>query len=84
MQRDPLLVRGESPAVPSVESFVDERGSALRVSWHDDRAMAVVSTWRDGECVATVRLTGADLMRLSTMLTQAWIHGLTSSADVGV
>lgn len=75
-------MRGESPAVPSVETFVDERGTGLRVSWHSDRSTAVVSTWRNGECVATVRLTGDDLMRLSTMLTQAWIHGLSNSADV--
>jgi len=64
---------GEPERIPSVEQFVDERGHALRVSWHEDEGVAVASIWRDDQCVATVRLRDDDLMRLSAVLTQAWL-----------
>jgi hypothetical protein len=56
------------------ELFVDERGNGLRVSWHPEDDVAVVSVWRDGSCVGTVRLPGHELLRLSTMITEAWLE----------
>lgn len=64
---------GEPLGNSDVENFVDDRGNGLRVSWHDDRRLVVLSIWRERECVGTVRLCGDDLMRLSTMVTQAWL-----------
>lgn len=67
---------GEGAAFPTVSTFIDERGSGLRVSWHEEEALAVLSIWRSSECVGTVRLRGSELMRLSTLITQAWIDSL--------
>jgi hypothetical protein len=54
--------------LPRRELFVDSRGSALRVSWHDDRGCTVLSIWRDDVCVATARLDAGDATRLAQFL----------------
>ena len=79
-QRDGCAVGGDVRHSPTVATFVDERGNGLRVSWHEDKGLAVLSIWRGDECVATVRLRGNELMRLSTLITQAWIDSLRLSA----
>lgn len=56
------------PAVPRRQLFADERGSGLRVSWHEQRGLVVVSMWRGDVCTGTVRLTVADATRLATFL----------------
>lgn len=71
-RRHATNVGGERDVAP-VETFVDDRGNGLRVSWREDHRVVVVSIWRDGQCVASVRLAGDDLMRLSTAVTQAWL-----------
>lgn len=50
------------------ELFVDPRGSALRVSWHDDQGVGVVSIWHGDTCVGTARLDVADATRLAQFL----------------
>ena len=71
---------GEDRAFPAVSTFIDERGNVLRVSWHENEALAVLSIWRSSQCVGTVRLRGSELMRLSTLITQAWIDSLRQDA----
>jgi hypothetical protein len=80
LRRDRCFVDGEGADIPAVSTFVDERGNGLRVSWHEDQALAVLSIWRGAECVGTVRLGGNELMRLSTLITQAWIGSLRQPA----
>lgn len=46
----------------------DERGRALRVSWHPELGCVVLSTWRDDRCVSTVHLDPADAARLAGVL----------------
>jgi len=48
--------------------FVDERGGALRVTWHYDRCLVVFSMWRGNTCVASCRLTPAEAVRLREFL----------------
>jgi hypothetical protein len=63
----------EEADVPSGELFIDDRGNALRVRWHEDRKSAVMSLWRDGACVGTIHVTGDDdLLRMSAFFAQAW------------
>ena len=62
-------------AVPTVEVFLDDRGSLLRVRW-DEAQQLEISVWREGVCVTTHRLDHTDTARLSSLLTQAWIDGL--------
>ena len=50
------------------ELFVDERGSALRVSWHSEHGMAVLSIWHEDVCVGTARLSSTDATRLAQFL----------------
>ena len=51
--------------------FVDERGNALRATWHADAGVVVVSLWREGTCVGTIRLDTADTARLAALLSCA-------------
>ena len=46
------------------ELMVDERGSALRATWHDDEGVLVLSVWHDGECAGSVRLPPDEVARL--------------------
>ena len=50
------------------ELFVDDRGQALRVTWHDEAGVVVLSIWRADECVGTVRLGADDARRLAVFL----------------
>ena len=64
---------------PDTELFLDHRGSLLRVRWDAGEQRLLLSIWRDGVCVATQALDFADMKRLSTLLTQAWVEGLGRS-----
>ena len=50
------------------ELLVDERGSAMRATWHDDDRVLVLSHWHDGECVGSVRLPPEEVARLGRYL----------------
>ena len=58
------------------EVFVDDRGAALRATWHADAGVVVVSLWRDDTCVGTIRLGAGDSARLATLLTAAVTESL--------
>ena len=51
--------------------FVDERGAAMRVTWHPERDEVVVSLWRADRCTQTVRLSRRDAGRLAAFLATA-------------
>lgn len=53
------------------ELFLDERGQALRVTWHAEAGMVVLSIWRDEECVGTVRLPPDEARRLAAFLDES-------------
>ena len=55
----------------NIELFVDDRGAALRVTWHAEESLVVVSQWRDGRCVASHRLAPPEAARLAELLGQA-------------
>lgn len=48
--------------------FLDDRGQALRVTWHAEAGMVVVSIWRAEECVGSVRLGPEEARRLAGFL----------------
>ena len=48
--------------------FVDDRGGALRVTWHRSHGLVVLSMWREDVCVATCRLTLEEADRLREFL----------------
>lgn len=50
------------------ELFLDDRGQALRVTWHAEPGMVVLSIWRADECVGTVRLAPDEAHRLAAFL----------------
>lgn len=62
------------------EVFADERGNALRATWHADAGIVVVSLWRASVCVGTVHLDTADTARLAALLTAAVVEQLQPSA----
>jgi hypothetical protein len=51
--------------------FLDERGAALRVTWHPERDLVVLSVWHDDSCVGTFRMPVQDVPRLSDLLAAA-------------
>ncbi|MDP9071544.1 MAG: hypothetical protein M3N68_09755 [Actinomycetota bacterium] len=53
------------------ELFVDQRGAALRVTWHAAPGIVVLSIWRVDRCVATVRLEPDEARRLTAFLQEA-------------
>jgi hypothetical protein len=53
------------------EMFVDERGDALRATWHPEVDRVTLSLWRGDECRATFPLALGDAARLSAFLTLA-------------
>lgn len=65
------------PRIGDVIVGRDALGRALRVSAHPDSDRVVLSIWQDGACLATVRLSGADVERLAQVLA-----GLGASLDV--
>lgn len=48
--------------------FLDDRGQALRVTWHEESGVVVLSIWRADHCVGTVRLAPEDAHRLGAFL----------------
>lgn len=58
------------------EVFVDERGNALRASWHAAAGVVVVSLWHESTCVGTIRLDTADTARLAALLSAAVVEQL--------
>lgn len=50
--------------------FLDDRGQALRVTWHEEAGVVVLSTWRAEECVGTVRLAPEEARRLAAFLNE--------------
>lgn len=56
--------------------FVDERGNALRASFHADAGVVVVSLWHESTCVGTIRLDTADTARLAALLSTAVMERL--------
>lgn len=58
------------------DAFVDERGNALRATWHAEAGVVVVSLWRESTCVGTVRLDTADTARLAALLSAAVMEQL--------
>src|SRR5215218_10050459 len=53
------------------DMFLDERGTALRVTWHPERDLVVLSVWHDESCVGTFRMPVQDVPRLSGLLAAA-------------
>ena len=51
--------------------FLDERGTALRVTWHPERDLVVLSVWHGDSCVGTFRMPVQDVPRLSGLLAAA-------------
>ena len=51
--------------------FLDERGTALRVTWHPERDLVVLSVWQGDSCVGTFRMPVQDVPRLSGLLAAA-------------
>lgn len=47
----------------------DKSGRVLRVSGHSETDRVVLSIWQEGQCLATIRLAGADVPDLVRMLT---------------
>ena len=58
----------QSPGPVRRDLYVDQRGGAMRVSWHADRDEVVVSMWRADVCTGTVRLSRRDAGRLVAFL----------------
>lgn len=54
--------------VPCRALFIDNRGGALRVTWHEARGLVVLSLWRQDACVGTCQLSVEDATRLSRFL----------------
>jgi hypothetical protein len=53
------------------ELLVDDRGHALRASWHADDREVVLGVWDDARCVGTVRLDPPAIARLGAFLMAA-------------
>jgi hypothetical protein len=62
----------DEPAVRTrPELLVDDRGHALRASWHAEDREVVVGLWEDSRCVGTVRLDPPAIARLGAFLMAA-------------
>ena len=53
------------------EVVIDDRGHALRATWHREERILVLSTWHDGTCTSSVRLAPADAARLGACIMAA-------------
>jgi hypothetical protein len=62
--------------------FLDERGAALRVTWHPERNLVVLSVWQGDRCVGTFRMPVQDVPRLSGVLAAA-LGDWVDQADAG-
>jgi len=57
------------------ELLVDERGSAMRATWHTEDRVLVLSIWHDGECMGSVRLPPDEVARLGRYLITSLASG---------
>lgn len=59
-----------SVEVPGEQStvFVDDRETALRVSWHPNQRVVAFSHWRHNECRSTFYVANGDIARLAAFL----------------
>ncbi len=48
--------------------LLDDRGDALRATWHPDEESVVLSEWKSDVCRATYRLHARDIARLAEFL----------------
>ena len=65
------------------DMFLDERGAALRVTWHPERDLVVLSVWHHDSCVGTFRMPVQDVPRLSGLLAAAlgdWVDQAEAGA----
>jgi hypothetical protein len=60
------------------EVLLDERGDALRATWHPHERVVVLSEWRSGICRATFQLDPSDSARLAAFLVAAVGEAATS------
>ena len=58
---------------------MDERGTALRLTWHPQEGIAVLSLWRDDRCVGTFRAKPGDIARLISYLSDSLASAVTPS-----
>jgi hypothetical protein len=65
------------------DMFLDERGAALRVTWHPERDLVVLSVWHGDSCVGTFRMPVQDVPRLSGLLAAALGDWVDQSDDGG-
>ena len=79
MTQEAALSDTRTVAETRSEVFVDERGRAMRVTWHEDENVVVVSLWRDDTCVGTFKLEAAEVSRLSAFLVESWVEALRRS-----
>jgi hypothetical protein len=67
--------------------FLDERGAALRVTWHPERDLVVLSVWHGDSCVGTFRMPVQDIPRLSGLLAAAlgdWVDQAEGGGGPGL
>jgi hypothetical protein len=62
----------------TTELLVDERGSAMRATWHATDRVLVLSLWHNGECTGSVQLPPAEVARLGRYLFTALASGHSS------
>jgi hypothetical protein len=67
----PTAVDNTPPLSARRDMFLDERGTALRVTWHPERDLVVLSVWQHDRCVGTFRMPVQDVPRLSGLLAAA-------------
>jgi hypothetical protein len=61
--------------------MIDDRGDALRATWHPDRCSIVLSQWRDDTCRATHELDVMEVNRLVQFLVGMLAAAATPSED---
>jgi hypothetical protein len=57
--------------LPLRDHFSEDRGHSLQATWHPDQAVVVLSIWDGERCIASFRLSQADLPRMATFLVTA-------------
>jgi hypothetical protein len=61
--------------------LIDERGTALRITWHPVERLAVVSLWRDDRCIGTFRAAPADMAEVIRFLSTTLAGALAVVGD---
>jgi len=59
------------------EVLLDDRGTALRLSWHPEEAITVASIWRDDSCIGTFRASPADMAAIISYLSSTLANAAT-------